>query len=107
MWALPPGSPRVKEELDKLYDGELSNRMLTNMARRASEQYTTMAALEGDPNAELVRIPEDFDDERICDRCADLAGETGTYAFHAGIGLPGAASCYGGDACRCTLVAVG
>ena len=58
--------------------------------------------MDGDPNQLLVRIGEGDDD--MCDVCAGLEGETGTIAYHESIGLPGAATCLGGDACRCDLV---
>ncbi|MCK4306508.1 MAG: hypothetical protein KAY24_19860, partial [Candidatus Eisenbacteria sp.] len=104
LWSLPQGSPRIEQELDALLDGPLSKTMVRRMARRGQEQYTTMDAVSQDPNTEFTRIPEDFDPECICDACADLAGEEGTYAYHQSIGLPGAGSCYGGDECRCKLV---
>lgn len=104
LWSLPQGSPRIEAELDTLLEGPLSKTMVRRLARRGEEQYTTMDAVSQDPNAEFVRIPEDFDPERICDNCADLAGESGTYAYHVSIGLPGAGSCMGGDECRCKLV---
>ena len=79
---------------------------LVGQARRTMERYTTVQAMTGDENQEFIRLPEDYDESRICDACYELAGTIGTMAQHEEVGLPGAASCLGGDLCRCTLVPI-
>jgi hypothetical protein len=77
---------------------------LVGQARRTMERYTTVQAMDGTEGQEFVRMPEDYDETRICDVCYELAGTIGTMAQHEEVGLPGSASCLGGDLCRCTLV---
>lgn len=103
MSAIPTGSDRWQAEIDRLTAD--SGGALDSMARRAYENYTTALAVDGDANQELIRISEA--DDAVCDSCAALEGEVGTYDYHVSIGLPGASSCDGGDRCRCTLVAIG
>ena len=52
----------------------------------------------------FVRMGEN--DDSTCEGCDPLIGFEGTLAEHEAQGMPGAASCYGGDACRCTLLQV-
>ncbi|MCP4540168.1 MAG: hypothetical protein GY832_23770 [Chloroflexi bacterium] len=82
----------------------MSKRGLLGLARRTNERWTTMEALDavGDMSHELIRISEG--DENTCDSCLALAGSTGTIFEHQEVGLPGSASCDGGDMCRCELV---
>lgn len=97
----PPGplfDTRVRAILESSKAG------LVQTARRVTERYTTIQAMNGDEKQLFIRMPEDYDPQRICDVCAELAGVIGTMAQQEEIGLPGAASCLGGDYCRCTLV---
>lgn len=102
LWNLAPNSPRVRAELDRLA-GEIGGPGLLETARHVERQYATQAAVGDNPEQNLIRIPEDFEASRLCDACAELAGEEGTLEYHQKIGMPGAASCYGGERCRCQL----
>jgi len=81
-----------------------NRRAYISAARRATERWSTAEALSiaGDPNHELIRISEG--DDSVCDSCASLGGTIGTLSDHEAAGMPGAASCDGGDQCRCSLV---
>jgi len=103
MTSLQPGSAAFAREVEGLI-GTASKRGLLGLSRRTAERYTTMLAVGGDPDAELIRISEG--DEHVCDNCDALEGVVGTLAQHEALGLPGAQSCLGGDYCRCTLVRV-
>jgi hypothetical protein len=96
---------KTEEELARRADYE-ADRELLGLCRRTQENYTTSMAVDGEEQQLLIRLPEDYDPARICDICADLAGTIGTMAEQEEVGLPGEASCLGGDSCRCTLVAV-
>lgn len=98
MTQIPPGSPRFAAELERLLSQD-TRRGLVGASRRAYHEY--MIA-QTDTSGELLRIAEN--DKNTCDVCAALAGEVGTIEYHRSIGLPGAASCDGGDDCRCNLV---
>lgn len=76
------------------------------MNRRVMREFAQIEALSGAnvEKQELIRISEG--DDNVCDSCDAKGGEVGTMAYHASIGLPGAASCYGGDMCRCELVLI-
>ena len=92
-------------ELDRIATAEAKGELL-GLARRTQENYTTALAVDGDETKLLIRLPEDYDPARICENCADLAGTIGTIEEQAAVGLPGSASCLGGDYCRCTLVEI-
>ena len=79
-------------------------RGLLGLVRRTQENYTTNRMVTGDPNQEFIRILDSHDNN--CDSCIELAGTVGTMAEHIAQGLPGAASCYGGDYCRCQLFVI-
>lgn len=98
---IPPG-PLFDTQVRAIIEN--SRKGLVQTARRVTERYTTIQASTGDEKQLFVRMPEDYDPERICDICYELAGTIGTLAQHEEVGLPGAASCLGGDYCRCTLV---
>lgn len=100
---IPAGAPDYRERMEFLIDSG-SRRTLVGMARRASEQYATREALDGDANAQLIRISEG--DDHVCGPCEERAGMIGTLAEHEAMGAPGAASCDGGDYCRCQLVRI-
>lgn len=74
------------------------------LARRVQERYGTVLATGGNPNQNLMWVTED--DERVCANCEPRGGEEATFAEWVGRGLPGAATCLGGDLCRCELVPV-
>ena len=97
---IPPNSEAFDAEVFRLtMSGE--KRQLLGLARRTQENYTTNRVSTGDPNQEFIRILDSHDNN--CDACIDLAGSIGTMAEHIAQGLPGAASCFGGDYCRCQL----
>jgi hypothetical protein len=100
---IPAGAPDYAERMGFFIDSE-SRRTLVGMARRTSEKYATMEALDGDANALLIRISEG--DDHVCGPCEQRAGMIGTLAEHEAMGAPGAASCDGGDYCRCQLVRI-
>lgn len=81
-----------------------TKRGVVSLARRTQERYNTLSIIDGNENQLLMRLPDDYDPDRLCEVCADLAGMIGTYSEHMAVGLPGAASCLGGDYCRCSLV---
>ena len=97
-----PSGPLFEARLQSAID--TGQRELIGQARRTMERYTTVQAMDGTETQEFVRMPEDYDETRICDVCYELAGTIGTMAQHEEVGLPGSASCLGGDLCRCTLV---
>ena len=99
--SLPPA--QFDAALQDLVDTN-SKRALVQMSRRLHEQYTTGLAAAGDEDARFIRLDEG--DSRECERCEELGGYEGTYAEQQAVGLPGAASCRGGDQCRCTLVRI-
>jgi len=98
---IPAGAPDYRERVEALMDAA-GRRTLLGMARRTSERYATKEALDGDPNATLIRISEG--DDHVCEQCEARAGIVGTLAEHEAMGGPGAASCLGGDYCRCQLM---
>jgi hypothetical protein len=100
---IPAGAPDYRERMEYFLDSG-SRRTLVGMARRASEQYATKEALDGDAGALLIRISEG--DDHVCGPCEARAGIIGTLAEHEAMGAPGAASCDGGDYCRCQLVRI-
>ena len=103
--ALPPGSPEFDARLDDLVSGS-SRRFLLGANRRVLRDYGMLEITQGVDLAtqEYIRISEG--DEDVCDRCDSLGGHIGTMAEQDAAGLPGAASCYGGDYCRCELVLI-
>lgn len=103
MTSLQPGSTAWAAEVENVI-GTSSRRGVLGLARRTQERYTTMGAVGGDPDAELMRIGEG--DEHVCDSCDEREGTIGTLAQHEAMGLPGAQSCQGGDYCRCALVRI-
>jgi len=72
--------------------------------RKMMREFTTLEAAAGTDleTQQFVRMGEN--DEGTCEGCDPLIGQEGTLAYHASIGMPGPASCFGGDYCRCTLV---
>lgn len=99
-----------RERILAALDGLTGQRTLMQLARPATTRYDTLLAIS-DPQTgevnfaqELVRISEG--DEHVCPVCQDLAGLEGPISVHEDAGLPGSASCLGGDSCRCQLVAV-
>lgn len=103
MTGYAPNSDAWNKAVDALLDNE-SQRGLLSMCRSAMREFSILEAANGDLTTEFCRISEG--DDHVCPQCQNLAGEEGTLAYHATIGMPGAASCDGGDMCRCQLVAV-
>lgn len=101
MTNLIPGTPAFNAEVERI-TGSASRRGLLGMARRTQETMTTREIMERTDVKEFIRILDS--DENNCDPCVGLAGEIGTLEYHESIGLPGAASCLGGDYCRCQLI---
>lgn len=98
---IPPNRPDLFDaEVARLTNG-VSRRSVLGLVRRTQENYTTSRISSGDPNQEFIRILDSHDNN--CGPCIDLAGTIGTMAEHVAQGLPGPASCDGGDYCRCTL----
>jgi hypothetical protein len=98
MTQIPPGSQQFKAALDRLLNQGTRDGLI-RASRRAYQEYMI---IQTDTSGELLRIAEN--DENTCEVCNALAGEVGTIEYHRSIGLPGAASCDGGDRCRCNLV---
>lgn len=111
----PPAGKRSKvqqqlfdEELDRLTD--LSSRKnLRMMTKTVSRRFNTAEAIDGDLEQLLIRVTDTEivnGQPTTCGPCFELAGATGNYAFHVGIGLPGVDSCQGGDECNCELIPI-
>ena len=103
MSQIPPGSDAFLEEIERLLDSE-SKRGALSMTRRAYRELSTIDALEGETESELIWISDGG--EGTCTRCNARGGEIGTIQQHAAKGLPGPMTCAGGDLCRCTLVPI-
>lgn len=95
MSKIPAGTPQFQAELERLLDFESKSGLLM-AARRANHEY---AKASFGPESKLIRICED--DEASCETCRKLGGTIGTVAEQEAIGWVGAASCDGGDRCRC------
>jgi len=91
----PAGTPQYEAELQRLLDFETKSALL-RAARRANHEY---AKASFGTEAKIIRICED--DKDSCDTCVKLGGTVGTVAEQEAIGWVGAASCDGGDYCRC------
>ena len=91
----PEGSEQYNAELERLLDINSKTGALM-AARRAYREY---AAMSFDKDAILVRICED--DESSCETCVKLGGFEGTVEEQRAVGWAGAASCKGGERCRC------
>lgn len=102
MTLLPPGSDAFKAEISRLV-GLDNPRGALSMTRRAYRELSLVDAVSGGAR-QYIRISDG--DENTCDRCGALGGFIGTIAEHAARGMPGPASCQGGDYCRCELVPV-
>ena len=100
---IPGGTGEFEAQMDRLLESS-ARRVLVGMARRTQERWQTLEAIDGDFTAELIRVSEG--DDHVCENCQALAGAIGTLADHESIGLPGTASCLGGDYCRCQLVRI-
>jgi|GEM_PF-6650444 len=103
MTQLRPGSAEFRAELTRLTTDE-SRRGMIGLARRASQQWSSWDAIDGNVNQTMICITED--DESTCDGCGPYGGEIKTFAEWQAIGFPGAAVCQGGDYCRCDLVVI-
>lgn len=101
--SIPPGSPDFEDEVNRITQPS-SRRGLLGLVRRTQQNYTTMIAAQGNPQQVFIRVTEGGDG--VCELCEERAGAMGTLAHHEAIGAPGAASCLGGDYCRCQLYPV-
>ena len=95
---IPPGSPRYAA-LEREIIEQYANQELMGMTRYASQQYTSLIAADGNPNQMMVSVPEDLDEERLCEECAFVAGTEDTLANWRARGHPGNI-CLGGNRCR-------
>lgn len=97
------GTDAYNLELNRLASSASKRGSLQN-TRAAYRQFETLEMMRGkDPaTQEFIRVTEG--DEHVCSPCDGLGGEEGTMAYHSSIGLPGPASCEGGNYCRCGLL---
>ena len=79
-------------------------RTLLGMTRRVQEQFSSLVAIDGNAQQEMIWIDEG--DENECDACDSRAGEIMTWAEWQSVGPPGARVCAGGDYCRCVLIPI-
>ncbi len=101
MTEMPPGSTQFKAAVNNLISTE-SRRGILGMTRRAAQQFTTINDAGGDKNAEFIWVTEG--DSVTCEPCMANAAQIKTLAEWESHGMPGAATCDGGDACRCDLL---
>ena len=101
MTELPPGSPAFTAAVNGIISKE-ARKGLVGMTRRATQQFTTLNDMAGDTNKEFIWIVEG--DDSTCAPCMVNAAMIKTYAEWEASGLPGAATCDGGDFCRCDLL---
>ncbi len=101
MTEYPPGSAQFKAAVNNLISTE-SRRGVLGMTRRAAQRFTTLNDAGGDKNAEFIWVTEG--DSVSCDPCISNAAQIKTLAEWEADGLPGAATCDGGDYCRCDLL---
>jgi hypothetical protein len=100
---ITPDDPRWEGEMQRLGDAQ-GGRALLAEARRTSEKFESIVAIDGNPNQTVIRIAEGPDP---CELCLDETGTEGTYADLAARGLlPGGNSCLGGDLCLCVVVPI-
>ena len=97
---------RSDEDINRAFAELVANerRQLLGTARRVQQQWSTLDAIQGDMNQELIWLAED--DEATCDSCAPRSGEIDTWWGWKQRGMPGSAVCRGGNYCRCDLVAI-
>lgn len=81
-----------------------SKKYLLGEVRTAYREFSTIDALDGNTETELIWIPDG--DENTCITCAARGGSIGTIAYHFSRGLPGPSVCLGRENCRCMLAAV-
>lgn len=74
---------------------------LTEVARRAAQQATTVESNTEGPEQEYIWITEA--DSATCDPCMSNAALIKTLEEWQRDGMPGASTCEGGDRCRCDL----
>ncbi len=81
-------------------DGKPSQAML-GLARRTQERYTTLEAIDGNVEQDMIWISEG--DDSVCSGCSEHAGEIKSYAEHMA-DPPGSQQC--GPRCRCQLIMI-
>lgn len=95
-----PDDPRYAAEMERLTDAQSGN-LLLGQARRVSERYETLMAVDGDMTINMIYLAEGEDP---CEECAELNGIEGTYEeLLAADTLPGS-RCLGKHKCQCVLV---
>lgn len=97
---------RSEADIQAAFNELINNerRQLLGVSRRVSQQWSTLDAIQGDIDKELIWLAED--DEATCDSCAPRSGDIDTFAGWKARGLPGSATCRGGNYCRCDLVVI-
>lgn len=97
---------RTDEDINLAFAELVANerRQLLGTARRVQQQWSTLDAIQGNLEQELIWLAED--DEATCDSCAPRSGEIDTFIGWKQRGMPGSATCRGGNYCRCDLVAI-
>ena len=97
---LTPG--QIAAEVDRLTSLEAKEGAL-RASRRGYREVGLYESIKGTPGDKVfTRVGEN--DQNMCDNCARLAGEEGTIEEHYALGMPGNATCDGGDRCRCDLI---
>lgn len=97
---------KTSEDINRAYSQLINNerRQLLGVTRRVSQQWSTLDAIQGNIQQELIWIAED--DEATCDACAPRSGEIETWIGWRQRGMPGSEVCQGGNYCRCDLIVV-
>lgn len=97
---------RSEGDINRAYQDLLRNqeRHLLGVTRRVAERWSTLDAIQGDINKEMIWIAED--DEATCENCAPRSGEIDTWIGWKERGFPGAETCQGGNLCRCDLTVI-
>ncbi len=102
-FGITPDDPRYASEMERLAS-EASGDALSQMARRTHQRTTMALAADGNPNQMTVWLDEG--DENTCDYCASEAGNEMTYADRLRTDTVPGVGCYGGNRCRCEILAV-
>ena len=100
---IAPGSQAMGLAVRALIDTS-SRRALIGMSRRALEQWSTLEAVDGKVETEMIWMC--LDDESSCQNCLDNDGEIDSMINWQRRGPPGSGVCEGGDYCRCSLIKI-
>jgi len=104
MSRIRPGDEQAIQDAVDEITTTASRRGMLGLNRRIYETWSSLDAIDGNLNQDMIWICED--DESSCTGCKSHGGEIKSYAEWQIEGPPGAAICKGGDYCRCQLVAV-